>query len=104
MSEGLRSIDARVKRAFVALALAFPLALALPAREQGPAPSSSPLLEVTDETGRRVKVPQPVRRIVSLAPSLTETLYALGAQDRVVGVTDSCDYPPEARSKPRVGG
>jgi iron complex transport system substrate-binding protein len=110
MSDGLRSRDARVKQAVAALALAFPLALVLPARgrEQGgavkPAPSSSVLLEVTDETGRRVKVPQPVRRIVSLAPSLTETLYALGAQDRVVGVTDSCDYPPEARSKPRVGG
>jgi iron complex transport system substrate-binding protein len=110
MSDGLRSRDARVRRAFAALALAFVFALALPARgrEQGgavePAPSSSALLEVTDETGRRVKVPQPVRRIVSLAPSLTETLYALGAQDRVVGVTDYCDYPPEARRKPRVGG
>lgn len=61
-------------------------------------------LEVTDETGRRVSVPQPVRRIVSLAPSLTETLYALGAQERLVGVTDYCDFPAEAQNKPRVGG
>ena len=60
--------------------------------------------EVVDETGRRVAVPVTVRRIVSLAPSLTETLYALGAQERLVGVTDYCDYPPEARTKPRVGG
>jgi iron complex transport system substrate-binding protein len=59
---------------------------------------------VLDETGRRVAVPVTVRRIVSLAPNLTETLYALGAQDRLVGVTDYCDYPPEARTKPRVGG
>ena len=41
-------------------------------------------------------------RIVSLTPSITETLYALGAGDRIVGVTDACDYPREANSKPHV--
>jgi iron complex transport system substrate-binding protein len=66
-----------------------------------PAPSK---IEVTDEVGRRIYVPVPVRRIVSLAPNLTETVYALGAQDRLVGVTDFCDYPPEARQKTSVGG
>lgn len=43
------------------------------------------------------------RRIVSLAPSHTELLYAIGWGDRLVGVSDYCDYPAEARSKPRVG-
>jgi iron complex transport system substrate-binding protein len=43
-------------------------------------------------------------RIVSLAPSITENLYALGMMDRVVGVTRYCDYPPEARTKPEIGG
>jgi len=43
------------------------------------------------------------RRIVSLAPSITETLFALGLGDRVVGVTTYCDYPAEAQAKPRVG-
>lgn len=43
-------------------------------------------------------------RIVSTAPSITEILYALGLGDRVVGVSDFCDYPPEATEKPRVGG
>lgn len=61
-------------------------------------------IEFTDEIGRKVLVPQPVRRIVSLAPSLTETIYALGALDRLVGDTDYCDYPPEALAKPKVGG
>lgn len=43
-------------------------------------------------------------RIVSLAPAITETLYALGLGDRVVGVTQFCAWPPEARQKPKVGG
>jgi len=41
-------------------------------------------------------------QIVSLTPSITETLYALGAGDRIVGVTDACDFPPEANTKPHV--
>jgi iron complex transport system substrate-binding protein len=44
----------------------------------------------------------PYHRIVSLTPSLTETLFALGLGRSVVGVTDACDYPPEARQKPHV--
>ncbi len=44
------------------------------------------------------------RRIVSMAPSLTETLFALGVGDRVVGVTRYCDYPPQVRDLPEVGG
>jgi iron complex transport system substrate-binding protein len=43
-------------------------------------------------------------RIVSLAPSMTETIYALGLGERIVGVTTFCDYPPEAKEKPRIGG
>lgn len=44
------------------------------------------------------------QRIVSLAPSITEIIYALDGQDRLVGVTKFCKFPPEARSKPTVGG
>ena len=40
--------------------------------------------------------------LVSLTPSITETLFALGVEDRVVGVTDACDYPPEANTKSHV--
>jgi iron complex transport system substrate-binding protein len=68
-----------------------------------PAPAGT-VLEVTDDAGRTVKIPHPVRRIVSLAPSVTETIYALGVQDRLVGDTDFCDFPPDARTKPKVGG
>jgi iron complex transport system substrate-binding protein len=44
------------------------------------------------------------RRVVSLAPNLTEIVFAVGAGDRLVGVSDYSDYPPEAQKLPRVGG
>jgi iron complex transport system substrate-binding protein len=60
--------------------------------------------DVTDMLGRRVRIPDRAARIVSLAPSITETVFVLGEGDRLVGVTDYCDYPPEATRKARVGG
>ena len=60
--------------------------------------------EVVDETGRTVRVPLLPLRIISLAPSLTETVYSLGLQDRLVGDTDYCDYPSDAQKKTKVGG
>ena len=59
-------------------------------------------LTVTDDLGRKVTVNRLPQRIVSLAPSITEILFALGLEDRVVGVTDYCDYPDGAKTKPRV--
>jgi iron complex transport system substrate-binding protein len=50
-----------------------------------------------------VNIPEHPERLVSLAPSITETLYALGLGDRLVGDTDYCEYPPEAKLKPHVG-
>lgn len=67
-------------------------------------PAQTNTREVVDEVGRTVRVPLVPIRIVSLAPSLTETVYALGLQDRLVGDTDYCDYPPAAQKKPKVGG
>jgi iron complex transport system substrate-binding protein len=55
-------------------------------------------------TGRQVAVDAPAQRIVSLVPSVTELIYALGAEARLVGRTDFCDYPPAASAKPSVGG
>lgn len=46
----------------------------------------------------------PPQRIISLSPGVTEILFAIGAGDRVVGVTDFCNYPEKARSLPRIGG
>lgn len=57
-----------------------------------------------DAEGRTLALPSPPQRIVSLVPSATEIVYALGGEGRLVGVTDFCDWPPAARQKPRVGG
>ena len=73
------------------------------ATSAGP-PAQPATREVVDEMGRTVRIPISPARIVSLAPSLTETIYALGLQDRLVGDTDFCDYPVEAQKKPKVGG
>ena len=59
---------------------------------------------VTDALGRRYVQNEIPRRIVSLSPAITEILFAVGAGEQVVGVTQYCDYPPEARTRVSVGG
>jgi iron complex transport system substrate-binding protein len=91
----------------VAALLLFPASWCPASRAQTapPNPAAAPVYkDYVDEVGRTVRVPQPVQRIVSLAPSLTETIYALGLQDRLVGDTDYCDYPADAQKKTKVGG
>jgi len=56
-----------------------------------------------DEMGRQVDIPSHPQRIVSLAPNITETLFALGLDEEIVGVTVFSDYPEAATSKPKVG-
>jgi cobalamin transport system substrate-binding protein len=59
-------------------------------------------LTVVDDLGRTVEIVKLPERIVSLAPSNTEIVYALGLEDKLVGTTDYDDYPEAAKSKPRV--
>ncbi len=61
-------------------------------------------ITVTDDAGTTITLNTTPERIVSLSPSNTEILAALGLLDKVVGVTDVCDYPPEVKNKTRVGG
>jgi iron complex transport system substrate-binding protein len=77
--------------AALATALAGSVALAAP-------------LRVKDERGVTISLPASPRRILSVAPSNTEILFALGLSKKIVGVTDYCDYPAAAKKKPKVGG
>jgi iron complex transport system substrate-binding protein len=61
-------------------------------------------LTLSDGLGREVALKAVPSRIVSLAPSNTEILFAVGAGDQVVGVTKYCNYPPEAQTREQVGG
>jgi len=59
---------------------------------------------VTDEIGRKVKISNYPKRIISLAPSITEILFALHLNEEIIGVTDYCDFPAAATNKPKIGG
>jgi iron complex transport system substrate-binding protein len=68
------------------------------------APATAAPRTVIDDRGRHIAVPARVQRVVSLLPSLTESVCALGACDRLVGVDRSSDWPASVRTLPQLGG
>lgn len=89
------------------LCLSLLLAACAPAAVLAPTAAPSPTaagLVLTDGVGRQVSLRGPVSKIISLAPSNTEILYALGAGPDVIGRDDFSDYPAEVKSLPSVGG
>lgn len=68
-----------------------------------PTATEAPTITVVDDAGRTVEITGVPERIISLAPSNTEILFALGLGDKVVGVTDFCDYPEEAKEIEKIG-
>ena len=93
-----RQISIQGRKLFwVLLSVVLILAACSPAN---PTPSGG----VVDDLGRSVNIEKIPQRIVSLAPSNTEILFVLGLGEKVVGVTEYCNYPPEALDKEKVGG
>lgn len=60
-------------------------------------------LEVVDSLGRKITIEKEPEKVISLAPNTTETLFALGLGDKVIGVSQQCDYPEEATAKDKMG-
>ena len=90
-----------IRKFLIALLIIPLLAACGPGRTSTPA---TPSITMTDDLGRTVTLAGPAQRVVSLAPSNTEILFAIGAGAQVVGRDETSDYPAEALSLPTVGG
>ena len=60
-------------------------------------------LQITDDFGRTITIKENPERIVSLSPTNTEILFAVGAGNKVVGVTEYCNYPEEVKEMVKIG-
>jgi len=106
-----RSVGTMISMSFLALVLVLGFLTGCPATtdngDNGNGDSTLPLeypMTMTDYAGRQVVIEAEPQKIISLAPSNTEIIYALGLEDRLVGVTTFCDYPAAALDKPKIGG
>ena len=95
--------SAAILRKLALFLLAFSIVLTGCSKQSAQKKETSPTREVTDDLGRKVNIPLKVSRAISLAPNLTENIFAVGAGDKLVGVTTFCDYPAEAKSIQKVG-
>ncbi|HEV7394993.1 MAG TPA: cobalamin-binding protein [Pyrinomonadaceae bacterium] len=93
----------RLARTTAIMCLVLFLSLACGKQTQQTAATDTSAREFTDEAGRKVVLPARIDRVVSLAPNLTEIVFAVGAGERLVGNTEYCDYPAQAKSVAKIG-
>ena len=91
----------RLCASFCLLVISFSAVLVSCVRQEAAVQESA---VVTDALGRKHVLGESPQRIISLVPAVTEILFAIGAGEKVAGVTAYCDYPPEALARPSVGG
>jgi iron complex transport system substrate-binding protein len=101
MEVEMKSMPVKIVVICLAATLFLSLMVSCAAKPETASPSPA---AITDQAGRPITLKAVPQRIVSLAPSNTEILYALGLSDRVVGRTDYDNYPPEVKDKPSIGG
>jgi iron complex transport system substrate-binding protein len=101
MGFGIWDLSIRVTMAVTWIVVS--LSLACVGERSNVPPVETPTREVRDDLGRTVIVPEKIERAISLAPNITEMIFAVGAGDRLVGVTAYCNYPPEATAIEKVG-
>jgi iron complex transport system substrate-binding protein len=106
----LWTIGTLIGTTFLALVLALGFLTGCPTETDngdngnGTTPPPEYPMTVTDQLGRTVTIAAEPQKIISLAPSNTELVYALGLEDMLFGVTTYCVYPEAAQDKPKVGG